>query len=244
MTLTDPEYKNQFKIQKQSDDFVKYLTETNDSPKKSKTESIDLSHVAKYHLANEPVTPKKSQKFNYLFLRETSKSYDNHINDDCPMNLQTSNVNSISSLLVNDVDQSSVIRQTPVKTECKAGERLNNVSISLTSLSTMSSSSTSSSTSEAQATSDTMNLNNDNQTHVSNGTSTTPQQLHGLFNTDIDENIKKQIDEKLKGCESDSDLNLYTPKAVDLPSVQRLAKRLYYLDGFKANDVVKHLCKR
>jgi hypothetical protein len=29
-----------------------------------------------------------------------------------------------------------------------------------------------------------------------------------------------------------------------LPSAQRLAKRLYYLDGFKPSDVVRHLSKK
>ena len=33
-------------------------------------------------------------------------------------------------------------------------------------------------------------------------------------------------------------------KSVDLPSVRRLAKRLYTLDGFKSTDVIRHLCKR
>uniref|UniRef100_A0A182N0G5 PH and SEC7 domain-containing protein 4 n=1 Tax=Anopheles dirus TaxID=7168 RepID=A0A182N0G5_9DIPT len=35
----------------------------------------------------------------------------------------------------------------------------------------------------------------------------------------------------------------YSPKAVDLPSAERLAKRLYYLEGFKKSDVSRHLCK-
>lgn len=33
-------------------------------------------------------------------------------------------------------------------------------------------------------------------------------------------------------------------KSVDLPSVRRLAKRLYTLDGFQSIDVARHLCKR
>lgn len=69
------------------------------------------------------------------------------------------------------------------------------------------------------------------------------------FQVEIDDTIKKRIDEKLKECssgdsDSDSECNAYFPKAVDLPSAQRLAKRLYYLDGFKANDVVRHLSKK
>ena len=70
----------------------------------------------------------------------------------------------------------------------------------------------------------------------------------GTFQVEIDESIKRRIDEKLRECssdsDSDSDQQIYTPKAVDLPSAQRLAKRLYYLDGFKLNDVVRHLSKK
>ncbi|KOB58221.1 putative arf6 guanine nucleotide exchange factor, partial [Operophtera brumata] len=33
------------------------------------------------------------------------------------------------------------------------------------------------------------------------------------------------------------------PKAVDIPSAERLAKRLYHLDGFKKSDVSRHLSK-
>lgn len=33
-------------------------------------------------------------------------------------------------------------------------------------------------------------------------------------------------------------------KSVDIPSVRRLAKRLYTLDGFQSTDVARHLCKR
>lgn len=36
----------------------------------------------------------------------------------------------------------------------------------------------------------------------------------------------------------------YSPKAVDLPSAVRLAKRLYSLDGFKKSDVSRHLSKK
>jgi hypothetical protein len=69
------------------------------------------------------------------------------------------------------------------------------------------------------------------------------------FQVEIDDSIKRRIDEKLRECssgdsDSDSEHNIYTPKAVDLPSAQRLAKRLYFLDGFKLNDVVRHLSKK
>jgi PH/SEC7 domain-containing protein len=36
----------------------------------------------------------------------------------------------------------------------------------------------------------------------------------------------------------------YSPKAVDIPSAVRLAKRLYLLDGFKKSDVSRHLSKK
>lgn len=36
----------------------------------------------------------------------------------------------------------------------------------------------------------------------------------------------------------------YSPKAVDMPSAIRLAKRLYGLDGFKKSDVSRHLSKK
>lgn len=49
--------------------------------------------------------------------------------------------------------------------------------------------------------------------------------------------------------EDDSDVESlhsfhYSPKAVDLPSAIRLAKRLYSLDGFKKSDVSRHLSKK
>lgn len=36
----------------------------------------------------------------------------------------------------------------------------------------------------------------------------------------------------------------FGPKAVDLPSAVRLAKRLFTLDGFKKSDVSRHLSKK
>lgn len=36
----------------------------------------------------------------------------------------------------------------------------------------------------------------------------------------------------------------YSPKAVDMPSAVRLAKRLFYLEGFKKSDVSRHLSKK
>lgn len=49
--------------------------------------------------------------------------------------------------------------------------------------------------------------------------------------------------------EDDSDVESlhsfhYSPKAVDIPSAIRLAKRLYSLDGFKKSDVSRHLSKK
>jgi hypothetical protein len=85
------------------------------------------------------------------------------------------------------------------------------------------------------------NNNNTNNNHLG------PQVLS--FQVEIDDSRKRRIDEKLRECssgdsDSESEHNIYMPKAVDLPSAQRLAKRLYYLDGFKANDVVRHLSKK
>lgn len=36
----------------------------------------------------------------------------------------------------------------------------------------------------------------------------------------------------------------YSPKGVDIPSAVRLAKRLFYLEGFKKSDVSRHLSKK
>lgn len=118
--------------------------------------------------------------------------------------------------------------------------------LSSTSPSLTSSSSTSSESPKSQNKNDsnleqtTDNLTTPPSTPVTN---TNPQLI---FNIDIDDSIKKKIDEKLKNCtcESDNESNIYTPKAVDLPSAQRLAKRLFSLDGFKASDVVRHLAKK
>jgi PH/SEC7 domain-containing protein len=49
--------------------------------------------------------------------------------------------------------------------------------------------------------------------------------------------------------EDDSDIESlhsfhYSPKAVDIPSAVRLAKRLHSLDGFKKSDVSRHLSKK
>ena len=48
-----------------------------------------------------------------------------------------------------------------------------------------------------------------------------------------------------EGSESDNDSLYHQPsKDVDRPSAQRLAKRLYQLDGFKKGDVFRHLSKK
>jgi len=49
--------------------------------------------------------------------------------------------------------------------------------------------------------------------------------------------------------EDDSDIESlhsfhYSPKAVDMPSVLRLSKRLFELQGFKKSDVSRHLSKK
>ncbi|KAL1139695.1 hypothetical protein AAG570_006673 [Ranatra chinensis] len=61
-------------------------------------------------------------------------------------------------------------------------------------------------------------------------------------------NLAKSISPPSAGSEEDSDVDSlhsfhYSPKAVDMPSAERLAKRLYTLDGFKKSDVSRHLSK-
>lgn len=60
-----------------------------------------------------------------------------------------------------------------------------------------------------------------------------------------------RVDEESKRCyspEDESDVESlssfhYSPKAIDMPSASRLAKRLFNLEGFKKSDVSRHLCK-
>ncbi|KAG1702385.1 PH and SEC7 domain-containing protein 3 [Nymphon striatum] len=51
-----------------------------------------------------------------------------------------------------------------------------------------------------------------------------------------------QTDEEVSDIDSLHSYH-YSPKAVDMPSASRLAKRLYMLDGFKKSDVSRHLSK-
>jgi PH/SEC7 domain-containing protein len=62
-------------------------------------------------------------------------------------------------------------------------------------------------------------------------------------------NLAKSVSPPSAGSEEDSDVESlhsfhYSPKGVDLPSAERLAKRLYTLDGFKKSDVSRHLSKK
>lgn len=52
-----------------------------------------------------------------------------------------------------------------------------------------------------------------------------------------------QTDEEVSDIDSLHSYH-YSPKAVDMPSAYRLAKRLYMLDGFKKSDVSRHLSKK
>lgn len=84
---------------------------------------------------------------------------------------------------------------------------------------------------------------------------------------ELDRKVKDEIDARLKDIDDEYESNcknffdeefsqknfvsLSAPvtaetvnKSVDLPSVRRLAKRLYTLDGFQSIDVARHLCKR
>ncbi|KAK9881024.1 hypothetical protein WA026_014366 [Henosepilachna vigintioctopunctata] len=65
---------------------------------------------------------------------------------------------------------------------------------------------------------------------------------------DYDANCDIKRDTSPTLVEDDSDIESlhsfhYSPKAVDVPSAIRLAKRLYSLDGFKKSDVSRHLSK-
>ncbi|KAK6633570.1 hypothetical protein RUM44_004177 [Polyplax serrata] len=64
----------------------------------------------------------------------------------------------------------------------------------------------------------------------------------------LDDRNNKSPSQSLSGSDEESDIESlhsfhYSPKAVDLPSAIRLAKRLYTLDGFKKSDVSRHLSK-
>ncbi|KAL1492176.1 hypothetical protein ABEB36_012662 [Hypothenemus hampei] len=67
---------------------------------------------------------------------------------------------------------------------------------------------------------------------------------------ELNEDENKEDDKKSspQSSEDESDVESlhsfhYSPKAVDMPSAIRLAKRLYSLDGFKKSDVSRHLSK-
>ncbi|CAF3603585.1 unnamed protein product [Rotaria sp. Silwood1] len=73
-------------------------------------------------------------------------------------------------------------------------------------------------------------------------------QIQSPISSELDQKIKDEIDARLKDIDDEFDFKLPVTaetvnKSVDLPSAQRLAKRLYALDGFKSIDVVRHLCK-
>lgn len=63
-----------------------------------------------------------------------------------------------------------------------------------------------------------------------------------VFGTDVKDSSPPVSDD---GSDVDSLHSYhYSPKAVDMPSAVRLAKRLYSLDGFKKSDVSRHLSKK
>lgn len=78
------------------------------------------------------------------------------------------------------------------------------------------------------------------------------QLLKNVKNVDNSEEIEIPNSEgDTKRCyspEDESDVESlnsfhYSPKAIDMPSASRLAKRLFNLEGFKKSDVSRHLCK-
>ncbi|XP_071039980.1 PH and SEC7 domain-containing protein-like [Parasteatoda tepidariorum] len=89
---------------------------------------------------------------------------------------------------------------------------------------------------------------NNKEQRDSNGDS--PKNLRNLENKEESRHDENGQDDSKRCCspEDESDVESlssfhYSPKAVDMPSASRLAKRLYNLEGFKKSDVSRHLCK-
>ena len=76
-----------------------------------------------------------------------------------------------------------------------------------------------------------------------------PPQPHVVLLPPHQQLSQQQPQPKSLSDESESDmdsLRSYHPpaKVIDVPSATRLAKRLYYLDGFKKTDVSRHLSRK
>ncbi|XP_035214353.1 PH and SEC7 domain-containing protein-like isoform X2 [Stegodyphus dumicola] len=96
-----------------------------------------------------------------------------------------------------------------------------------------------------------ISLSTNNKGHL-NSTSNSPKNLKHSENVEEsrnDENSNTGDEHKRSySPEDESDVESlssfhYSPKAIDMPSASRLAKRLFHLEGFKKSDVSRHLCK-
>ncbi|XP_045766060.1 PH and SEC7 domain-containing protein isoform X5 [Maniola jurtina] len=89
--------------------------------------------------------------------------------------------------------------------------------------------------------SDTVNNNNNSTNYAQNG-------KENGHNSPENQGYQELCSGSDAGSDEGSDVDSlhsfhYSPKAVDIPSAERLAKRLYHLDGFKKSDVSRHLSK-
>ena len=80
----------------------------------------------------------------------------------------------------------------------------------------------------------TSSYNNDNVNSKYSSISSKTRQQNLTFKKFRD-TFKRRIDDKFKNTEQNN---------FDLPSAQRLAKRIYDLDGFRPSDIMKHLAKK
>ncbi|KAJ0178939.1 hypothetical protein K1T71_005714 [Dendrolimus kikuchii] len=97
---------------------------------------------------------------------------------------------------------------------------------------------------DKQNTNDNVNNNNNN----NNNTNYTQNGKENGYNSPENQGYQELGSGSDGGSDEGSDGDSlhsfhYSPKAVDIPSAERLAKRLYHLDGFKKSDVSRHLSK-
>lgn len=79
-----------------------------------------------------------------------------------------------------------------------------------------------------------------------------PKNVRSIESNEEPKNENANLEGDNKRCyspEDESDVESlssfhYSPKAIDMPSASRLAKRLFNLEGFKKSDVSRHLCKK
>ncbi|GIY66317.1 PH and SEC7 domain-containing protein 3 [Caerostris darwini] len=91
-------------------------------------------------------------------------------------------------------------------------------------------------------------INNKLQCNASSDSPKNFKNVEGRDESRCDENSGGEEMRRCYSPEDESDVESlssfhYSPKAVDMPSASRLAKRLFNLEGFKKSDVSRHLCK-